>query len=381
MKFTMDKSEAKRVLDLVSKCIPQRSTLPILQTVLITVEEDGSAKFCATNLETYVTAFTKVRMEIPGSCCIDSMLTSLISNFDDGDVKFAEGKGKVTITQKNRRHQIGCMPAEEFPVGRELAGYQKLDVQEFVRAMSVASIAASNDTSRPVLQGCCIDSKKGFVAGADGYRLAKYDAVFPGDSVIIPAKAISGFILNELKGTQEEVEAVFGQWSGIRCSKWGFVLNSIEGTFPDLSSFVSDAQSEESVLEIDINKVELARKLNICGLYLARGGIPFVRLTGKENLLYLSVHASDVGDVREVFSDYTGRCNSEFSICFNPSYLLAAIGTISSDTVHIKFVSPAKPFFVTDDKVPAMLHVIMPGSLSAQDKIADDDIIEDEGDF
>ncbi len=380
MKFTIDKSEAKRVLDLVSKCVPQRVVLPILQTIFITVEEDGNAKFCATNLETYVTAFAKVQTEIPGSCCIDSMLTSLISNFDDGDVKFTEGKGKVTVTQKNRRHQIGCMPAEEFPMGRELTGYQKLDVQEFVRAMSVASIAASTDTSRPVLQGCSIDSKGGFVAGADGYRLAKYDAVFPGDSVIIPAKAISGFILNELKSVQdEEAEAVFGLWSGIRCSRWSIVLNSLEGMFPDLSSFVSDAANEESALEIDIDKVELRRKLNICGLYLARGGVPFVKLTRKEKSLYLSVHAPDVGDVREDFSDYT-CVGDDFSIWFNPNYLLAAIGTVNSDRVHMKFVSPAKPFFITDANVPAMLHVLMPGSGSGQSKDTED-MEEEEGDF
>ena len=379
MKFTIDKSEAKRVLDLVSKCVPQRAVLPILQTVLITVEEDGSAKFCATNLETYVTAFVKVQTEIPGSCCIDSMLTSLISNFDDGDVKFTEGKGRVTVTQKNRKHQIGCMPAEEFPVGRELTGYQKLDVQEFIRAVSVASVAASTDTSRPVLQGCSMDSKKGFVAGADGYRLAKYDAVFPGDSVIIPARAISGFILNELKSVQEEVEAVFGQWSGICCSKWSVVLNSIEGNFPDVTPFISDAQNEESALEIDVDKVELRRKLNICGLYLARSGVPFVKLTRKGSSLYLSVHAPDVGDVRENFSDYT-CVGDDFSIWFNPNYLLAAIGTVNSDMVHMKFVSSAKPFFITDANVPAMLHVLMPGSGSGQSKDTDD-MEEEEGDF
>ncbi|MBE3049045.1 hypothetical protein IMZ48_42410, partial [Candidatus Bathyarchaeota archaeon] len=87
----------------------------------------------------------------------------------------------------------------------------------------------------------------------------------------------------------------------------------------------------------------------------------------------------DVGDVREVFSDYTGGGDGEFSVCFNPSYLLAAIGTVSSDKVHIKFVSPAKPFFVTDANVPAMLHVLMPGSLTGQDKDADD--MEEEDDF
>ena len=92
-----------------------------------------------------------------------------------------------------------------------------------------------------------------------------------------------------------------------------------------------------------------------------------MRLTRKGNNLYLSVHAPDVGDVREDFSDYT-CVGDDFSICFNPNYLLVAIGTINSDMVHMKFVSAARPFFITEANVPAMLHVLMPGSLSAQDK-------------
>ncbi len=374
MKFSIDKAEAKKALDLVSKCISPRSVLPILQTVCISVDGEGNASFRATNLESHVIAYAKAKVSEPGECCMDSILVNLIGNFDDGDVTFSKGKNRVAVTQKNRKHQIGFMDAAEFPECKQLEGYQKLDASMFVRAISVACTAAATDISRPVLTGCSIDPKRGSVACADGYRMAKYDAVFPGVPTIIPA-AILKVVLNELKGThEEEIEGVFGEWSGVRCSKWEFTFNSLEGTFPDLSSFIVEASKSDG-LEIDINKAELTRKLNICNLYASKGGVPFVRLTMKGGELLLSVKAMEIGSVKEYLTDFTAT-EGDMDIWFNPNYVLTALGTVTSDTAHMKFLAASRPFFMTDPTDPRMLHVFMPGSMSNLDVP-----VEEEADF
>lgn len=373
MKFSIDKAEATKALGLVSKCVVQRGSLPILQTIYVSADEDGNVQFRATDLETYIIAYAKANVEKSGSCCIDGILSSLIANFDEGDVVFTMGKGKVELTQKNRKHKIGFMSADEFPVFRVLEGYEPISTEEFVRAFSAISVAAGVDVSRPILQACYINSEDKFVVCADGYRIAKYDTVFPGVTTCVPAKSLSSFLLNELRSV-DDAEAVFGEWNGIRCSKWSAVLSSLEGKYPDISPLIkSDAPA---CLEIDVDKNEFSKKLSICKLYTSKGGMQFVKLTHKGSELYLSVIVSDIGDMREDIEGWNG-VGSDMSIHFNPTSVMDALNTFISSKVHIKFVSKNNPFTITDTETPALLHLLMPASVPEQE----DNVVEEEGDF
>lgn len=373
MKFTIEKSVATKALEMTAKHVSQKNVVPILSTIYVKAFSDGRVQFSATNFESSIRVTVQAKVEEEGECCIDNMISSLIANFDSGDISFSKGKGRVSIVQKNRKHHIGFLDSSDFPEFKEVSDYAPIDISTLAKAVSSVSIAASNDTSRQILQTCCIN--KDSVVCADGLRLAKFDLPLPGKTTNIPAKTLASFLSSGVRN-ESNVEAIFDTWSGIRGENWEVIFSSVEGRFPDFTSFVK--KFDDPLLTLVVNREEFIRKLRICNLYVSKGDDPFVKLTKEGDKVFLSMSVIDVGDMREDIEDFKYE-GDDLKIYFKPEFVISALSTFSSDYVEMSFKSYKSHFFITSPDNSELLHVIMPGLVSEESRQTKED--QDEADF
>ena len=201
MRISTDQDTFQRGLNVVSRAVASRSTLP--QTAHIHIATDGDKlKLAATNLEIAITNWIAAEVEEEGAITIPArLLTEFVGSLPAAPIA-------LSVAPRSRQAQIVCarneatisgMDAEDFPPIPTISDGQviRLEPGALREAIEHVVFAAATDDSRPVLTGVHLKIAEDqlTLAAADGFRLAVYHvttAEAPAETVevIIPARAL-----------------------------------------------------------------------------------------------------------------------------------------------------------------------------------------------
>src|SRR5690242_20144313 len=203
MRVTCRPSVLGQALQVVSRAISSRTTLPILNNILIETTSEGLA-LTATNLEIGIRKLVPAEIGSEGSTTAPArLLTDFVSTLPDEDLEMTLDGATQSLNLRCARFDthIKCIEAEEFPPGPRPDEGDRLEValEDLVRAVEQTQMAASTDEARPVLTGVLVQVQGGSLtlAATDGHRLAvrKLPANGANDleaSLIVPARALAG---------------------------------------------------------------------------------------------------------------------------------------------------------------------------------------------
>src|SRR4029079_1328238 len=106
-----------RGLQVVSRAVSTRNTLPVLANVLLKTE-DGGLKLTATNLEIGVTYWVAGKIDSDGATTVPArLLTDVINSLPAGDRVDLELQGAGTLRSRSGRFEthIKGIDADDFP--------------------------------------------------------------------------------------------------------------------------------------------------------------------------------------------------------------------------------------------------------------------------
>lgn len=229
MKVTVLQENLAHGLNIVSRAVSTRSTLPVLGNVLVATDE-GRLRLSATNLELGITCWIGAKIEEEGSTTVPARtFTELVGTLSPY-AGLTDQQVDLTLnirTQTLNVHcgasntDLKCIDSQEFPPmpSPDLADGIQIGISEFKEMIQQVAFAASTDEARPILtgvlmtvspfppqisaatQGSAADARSreaGYLtlAAADGFRLSVRKAVLPGPpprpvSAIIPARALT----------------------------------------------------------------------------------------------------------------------------------------------------------------------------------------------
>lgn len=272
-------------------------------------------------------------------------------------------KNLASIRSGSSYFKIMGLPEEEFPpLARFENAKEFLIAQKDLKdALRKTSYAISTDETRYVLNGILFsfkDNKLTSVA-TDGRRLALVDLEleFPRSQeidVIIPTKAV--LELQRLVKEEGEVKLSIGE------NQIAFELNDallvsklIEGNYPNYRQVIPSEAKERITLEREIflnavRRVSLlaSEKSNSVKLIFSKGNMDIVAVT------------PDVGEAKESLPVmYKGK---DFSIAFNPEFLMAPLRNLPNDEVFLDLIDEMSPGVIKIHG--AFLYVLMPMRLS-----------------
>jgi DNA polymerase-3 subunit beta len=359
-------------LNIVSRAVSARSTLPVLANVLIATDE-GRLRLSATNLELGITCWTGVKIEEEGSTTVPARtFTELVSTFSDKQVDMSLNVRTQTLNIQcgSSNTDLKCIDSQEFPPMPvpDLADGIQINVADLKEMIQQVAFAASTDEARPILTGVLVNvnGENLTLASADGFRLSVRKAILSSPvprpvTAVIPARALSE--LGRIASDGDQVITMLlppGRGQAIfRMKDIELVSQLIEGTFPDYEQIIPRGYQTRTV-------VSTAALLKACkqAEIFAREGNYFARLniTPGGELQPGSVVISGQ-------SDETGYNQTEIDatiegppllIAFNVRFLREVLDVIKSPNVALETSVNTAPGVIRPVGEDGFLHVIMP---------------------
>lgn len=361
MKLTIDRSKLLKAMSHVQRVVERRTTIPILENVLLTAEA-SKLIIKGTDLDLEISEIVDVEVDTAGATTVPAIkLYEIVRKLKDGEVKIEYADSKISIKSGRSRFSLKTMPESDFPdlSAGEPTHKFTLSGASLKSLFDKTQFAISTEESRFYLNGVylhVVDDKLRAVT-TDGARLALFEITAPSGSeempgVIVPRKTV-GEIVKLLDNDDGKVNIELSL-SKIKFSIADVVLTSklIDSTFPDYSRVIP--RINDKFLEVDCNDLKQAVERVSA---IASDGSRVIKLSMSSGHLDLSVTNADAGTAAE---DVDAVYESEpIKVGFNSRYLLDIISQIDGETVVIKS-DPKSPALITEKGKDHALYVLMP---------------------
>jgi DNA polymerase-3 subunit beta len=292
-------------------------------------------------------------------------LFNIIRELPSSEIQFdVDGKNAASIRSGQSFFKILGLPEEEFPPlpkfdDSKVVTIRQKDLRDGLRK---TSYAISTDETRYVLNGVLFsfkDNKLTLVA-TDGRRLAMVDIdlEFPrsheGD-IIVPTKAVTE--LHRLLTDEGDLRISVGSGQiAFDLEKALLVSKLIEGNYPNYRQVIPGEMKERVTLERETFLNSL-RRVSL----LASDKSNSIKLNFSKNNIDVTANTPEVGEAKESLAvAYKGR---EFSIAFNPEFLMAPLRNLTEDEIFLDLIDEMSPGVI---KIQSpFLYVLMPMRISS----------------
>jgi len=371
MKFSIIQNDLLKALQKVSGVVPTRSTTPILENILLELDNE-SLKITGTDLEISIT--TKVvpqKIDAPGAISLPArVITEMIRSLPDISIYFELDENKrIKITTDQGFYQIAGISKENYPEIPTISDKQIVEVKNSMlsRMLSKTIFAVSTEELRPALMGVFIQimADEFRMVATDGHRLSKIiDKSFRYDDsavrIIVPPKAVQ-IALKNLDQEGSTKLAIDDSGLGFIFDETTLYTRLVEGEYPDYERVIP--RDCDSNMTVDKNLLMASvKRVSLFSSALTHQ-IRFSLSPGK--LIVCSEDVDIGGEAREeVNVEYT---DEPMEIGYNAQYVMDILRHIDTDEVTFQLKSPVRAAIITptsQQKEEAFLMLIMPIKLS-----------------
>ncbi|HEY5456689.1 MAG TPA: DNA polymerase III subunit beta [Acidothermaceae bacterium] len=374
MKFRVERDVFAEAVAWAARSLPVRPPVPVLAGLLLEVT-DSPPGLALSSFDYEVSANAQIDVSAAeaGRALVSGRLLAEISRSLPAQPVDVSVEGpRVVVSCGTARFTMPTLPVDDYPALPEMpntAGTIGADV--FAAAVSQVAIAAGRDDTLPVLTGVRIEIEDDRVtlAATDRYRLAvrelRWQPERAGLSIValVPARTLADTAKALVGGAQVTVSlSTGGSGEGlIGFSGRGAALQSgqrqtgqrrtttrlLDGEYVKYRSLLPDDSSAHALIET-ASFVEAVKRVSL----VAPRNTP-VRLTFTDDQVTLEAGTTDDAQALESLdAKFASRDGSteEFSIAFNPTYLLDGLGAVEGETTRIDFTSPTKPAVLRGSK-------------------------------
>ena len=364
MQFTVSQETIVRPLQLVCSIVERRATLPILSTVLLSVN-GKQLTMTSTDMELEMTATLPVAVEQEGKTTVSArkfldICRALPAN---GTISFKVQDNKALVKAGKSRFSLSTLPSEDFP-DSEGASYTdeiSLPQSALKSLLDETSFAMASQDVRYYLNGLLLEREEATLraVATDGHRLAMgslttSNKVTEKNSLIIPRKAILelGRLLND---SDENVTIAFSsQQIKVELPDLNFTSKLIDGQFPNYQRVLPVGGDKEVIAERDQLKQALSR-----AAILSSDKHRSVRINLDTDLFKATVVNQEQESAEEEISvEYKGP---PLEIAFNNAYLLDLLNAMPDAKVKMIFSDDNSSVLITPhDGQLERQYVVMP---------------------
>ena len=343
MKFSTSKNELQSALQKLSKATPSRSTLPILNSVLISVSENETT-IKSTDLEITVIVKMPASIESAGSVAAPlQMLSSITSELpDEMRVEFeVDDENKISISTEYGNYDIVGKPAEEFPNTPTVESERTINIESVVLKdiIDKTVFAVSRDDLKPALTGVLFKFQANNLTAVatDGHRLVKYEklnienGVDLGD-IIVPKKflnlILSGLIGGEIKLSVGESHLT------TTISEDQYFTRIIDEKFPDFDGVIP----KDNDKTLGVLKKELLSAVKRVSIFSNKSTHQIALNLNNEEVLISTEDPEQSTKAKEkIKAEYSGE---DITVGYNAAYLKDVLSHVDNDEISVKLKSP-----------------------------------------
>lgn len=363
MEIEVTQEKLSKALNTVSRVATGKVTLPVLNNVLIRVD-DKKVTFTTTNLDMAVVDYLPVSKSSNGVITVPArLLAEFVSNLPKGEtIKISAKDTKVTISAGKYSSNINGTLADDFPelpeIDEKNAVIFKMGIDEFKTGINQVIIASSNDLTRPALTGVyfnVIDNELA-VAATDGYRLAEkilIEKVESDVAAIVPTNSLQE-VMRSISDDMDEIEISFSEdLVRFRLGEIEIISKLIDGSFPDYRQLFP----RDNNIEVVLPKAELSRVTKLASLFAREVGGSIICETRNPGVFSVKSVANEFGDND---SEIETEVSVEGKVTLNSRFLIDALNALEEDQIIFTFSDKISPVLVKNAKSKKYTHIVMP---------------------
>ena len=359
MKIIFEKDKMIKALNSVTKAVATKTTMPILEGILIQTNNDNIKLTCY-DKELGIEYIIKENNVVEqGSIVVNAiMFSEIIRKLPDTNITISINDNNLLVIEcEGSVYKLATMNPDDFPQLPEINVENSIELeQNTLKDMIRKTIfAISTEENRPVFTGCLFEVKnnKLNVVAVDGFRLAwkskilntktnDFEAVIPGrtlqeiNKILIDsfdliklgiAKNQALFEIENCKIVTRLLDGEFLKYSEVIPKKWETRVrvnkNLISNCFERISLISSSSMEKEKRYPVKLN-VEVGKIKISC--------------------------TNQTGDAKEeIFTTTEGQ---DLEAGFNPKFFLDVFRNIDDEEVYIDFgtsISPSVIRSIEDD--------------------------------
>ena len=367
MKLICSKSNLLHGVNIVSKAVPTRTTMAILECLLI----DASAneiKLTANDMELGIE--TKIEGEIAerGVIALDAKIFSeIVRKLPDSDVTIeTDASFKTTITCEKAKFNIVGKSGDDFSYIPYIERNEPIIMSQFtlkeVIRQTIFSIADNDNNKLMTGELFEIEENDLKVVSLDGHRISIRNIELKNNyshkKVVVPGKTLQE-VSKILPGSAEDEVSIFLTDNHIvfEFENTTVVSRLIEGEYFKIEQMLSS----DYETKVKINKRELLDCIDRATLLVKEGDKKPIIMNITDDSMELKIN-SFIGSMNEDID--IAKEGKDILIGFNPKFFIDALRVIDEEEVTLYMVNPNAPCFIKDDE-GTFIYLILPVNFNA----------------
>ena len=367
MKIKCSKSNLSNALNIVSKAVSTKTTMPILECILVDVYAD-CIKLTANDLEIGIETVLEGEVIEMGRIAIEAKIfNDIIRKLPDSDI-FIESTPdyKTIIRCEKSKFVISSKSGEDFTELPQIEKEKSIELSQFslkeIIRQTIFSI--SDNENNKLMTGELFEVKDGVlqVVSLDGHRISLRNLQLKGNSsnvsVVVPGKTLNDLSKIITGGVDDMVTIYFTDRHILFEYDHTMVVSRLlEGEYFKIVQMLS----MDHKIKVKVNNKEFFNCIDRATILMRESDKKPIVVSIKEDRMYLKVDTM-MGSMDEEI-DIT-KDGEEIIIGFNPKFLTDVLKVIDDEDIYIAMRDAKSPCIIRDD-AGTYIYVVLPVNINA----------------
>lgn len=372
--LTLKKNPFLKTLKSVVQNITSQNAIPVLKYVYFDVQSDKLV-LKSSNATTTLEKAMPVEEDLltidgqPATLLIDAKFFLTVANsLNSDDITLIVDDTKKTITLKTPSTEMDLkgLDAEQYPRIKEINNQEaiSLDTKDLIQALNETVVSVSKQESRPILTGVHLrfTDTHFIVEATDSHILSQKRLPKPENAptdldLVLPSLAVKQ--LQQL--TNDKLFFTYDDSSAIFTSEdTTLTTRLIEGNYPDVDRLLGGHYTRKTVMD----RAELHDTVKRAQIVLSNSEQGRAQLDTNGVATLTAKTPDNVANLSETLTTFTETLDDEepqeFTICFNPRYMVKLLATLKTNLVNIDFMGPFRPMRITPQEDDSLIHLLTP---------------------
>ena len=362
MKIICSKNDLLNGINICSKAVPGKTTMSILQCILIDARGDY-IKLVANDMELGIETKIIGKIEEKGMIALEAnFFCNTVRKLPDNDVTITSDVSNHAVIDCEKVHfEFSGKSGEEFSFLPQIEKNKKVEVSQYTlkQIISQTIFSIAENESNPLMGGELfeINGDTLRVVSLDGHRISirkvnlknEYEPL----KAVVPGKALNEVSKIITDSTEKNVEMYFTSNNILfEFDDTKVVSRLIEGEYFDVDKMItSDYETK-----VKIKKKNLLDCIDRATLLVKEGDKKPVIFDISDNNMKMMIRSA-IGSMNEdVDAEKKGK---DIMIGFNPKFMIDALRAIEDDDINIYLVNPKAPCFIRNES-ESYIYLVLP---------------------
>ena len=367
MKFVIDKNIILEALNSVVKALSQKITIPVLNGIVMEVNEKGLELLASDSELTIKVTINKKEIkniEKEGKLIIQSRyILDIIRKMPSDIITFENVGNNVKIYSDTNEFILNCYNLSEYPnisIDKS-TNVINLDSTILRQIINQTSYAMSTQEVRPLLTGLNIKINGDILEciATDSYRLAKKviklsEPIEEAVNIVIPGKSVNELV-SILKDNEDVTIHLFKNKVLFIYKNIMFQSTLLSGAYPDTTNFIP----KDFSYMINLNLKEYYDAIDRASIITLSKDKNIVKMNIEDKKMIIYGSSAESGKTKEELSI---ECNNKekLEISFSSKYMMDALKVLNTNNIILQINGDDKPIIINAVDDDSIIELILP---------------------